>query len=53
MFLKALCVRSYAPHPEEAEYNVFMKELSEVFERFAVNGSIVEKMEREIYPGNF
>ncbi len=45
--------RSYTPYPGEKEYEVFMKDLGEVFEKFAVNGVVVEKMETQIYLGSF
>ena len=45
--------RSYAPHPGEDGYDMFMEELGKVFEKFSVNGVVVDKMETQIYLGAF
>ena len=45
--------RSYAPHPGEEGYEIFMEELGKVFEKFSVNGVVVDKMETQIYLGSF
>ena len=45
--------RSYALTPEDADYEFFMTELRDVFERHAINGIVNEMQETQIYFGCF
>ena len=45
--------RSYALTPADAEYDNFMAEQASVFNRHAVNGTVTEMQETQIYFGNF
>ena len=45
--------RSYALMPGDRDYPEFMAELRSVFEKYAVNGSVVEPQETQIYLGSF
>lgn len=45
--------RSYAPVPGELHYEEFMAEERAVFDRFAVNGTVTELQETQIFLGSF
>ncbi len=45
--------RSYALTPMDADYDRFMMELREVFEKFASCGTVIEPQETQIYFGTF
>ena len=45
--------RSYALTPQDKDYDAFMSELLEVFNKYAVDGKVTEPQETQIYFGSF